>query len=213
MLVDVKPNTSEMALKMSISAASSAGTDGQSGSHRGELDDTNLRILAELRENARISMAALAEKIGVSRANVYKRVEGLIADGVITGFTATIDPARAGLGICALVFVTVHPQSWSSFRSKIVEMPDIESCRVTSGEHDAMLVIRAPEVGAIHDFVIGVIAALTEVKSVETVLVLDEVFERPFLLPSDLPARQSQGTQLGLTRFTRAGAGRASLGG
>ena len=196
---------SEMSIK-----GSTASRD--SGQNAGPLDETNLRILAELRENGRISMASLADKVNVSRANVYTRVEGLIADGVITGFTAVVDPTKAGLGICALVFVTVHPQEWDSFRQKIEVMPDIESCRVTTGEHDAMLVIRAPDVGAIHDFVIGVVAALSEVKSVETVLVLDEVFERPFLLPSDLPSRDTQKTQFGLTRFTRTSAGRAGIG-
>lgn len=195
--------------EMSIKGSTASRENGQNA---GRLDETNLRILAELRENGRISMASLAEKVNVSRANVYTRVESLIADGVITGFAARVDPAKAGLGICALVFVTVHPQEWEPFRQKIEVMPDIESCRITTGEHDAMLVIRAPEVGAIHDFVIGVIAALTEVKSVETVLVLDEVFERPFLLPSDLPSRETANTQLGLTRFTRTGVGRAGQG-
>jgi DNA-binding Lrp family transcriptional regulator len=194
---------------MSIKGSTASREGGQNA---GPLDETNLRILAELRQNGRISMASLAEKVDVSRANVYTRVEGLIADGVITGFTAVVDPTKAGLGICALVFVTVHPQEWEPFREKIAVMPDIESCRVTTGEHDAMLVIRAPEVGAIHDFVIGVIAALSEVKSVETVLVLDEVFERPFLLPSDLPARDAQNPQFGLTRFTRTASGRAGIG-
>lgn len=194
---------------MSIKGSSPQSANGQSTVN---MDETNVRILRELRDNGRISMAALAEKVNVSRANVYTRVETLIADGVITGFTARVDPARLGLGICALVFVTVHPQAWEAFRQKVIQMPDIESCRVTTGAHDAMLVIRAPEVGAIHDFVIGVLAALDEVKSVETVLVLDEVYDRPFLLPTDLPQRRQAGTQLGLTRFTRAGAGRDGLG-
>ncbi|SDR97515.1 Lrp/AsnC family transcriptional regulator [Microterricola viridarii] len=185
----------------------------QSGQSPRTLDEINMKILAELRDNGRISMSALAERVNVSRANVYTRVEQLMADGVITGFSARIDPAKAGLGICALVFLSVHPQSWERFRSQISEMTEIESCRITTGEHDAMLLIRGDEVGAIHDFVIGVLAALPEVKSVETVLVLDEVFQRPYLLPSDLPPREPAGAQLGMTRFTRANPGRASLSG
>ncbi|RZU63813.1 AsnC family transcriptional regulator [Microterricola gilva] len=177
------------------------------------LDDINLKILAELRDNGRISMSALAERVNVSRANVYTRVEQLMADGVITGFSARVDPAKAGLGICALVFLSVHPQTWSSFRTRITQMTEIESCRITTGEHDAMLLIRGDEVGAIHAFVIGVLAALPEVKSVETVLVLDEVFQRPYLLPTDLPPRDEEVAQLGLTRFTRVNPGRASLNG
>ncbi|NYJ19392.1 DNA-binding Lrp family transcriptional regulator [Leifsonia psychrotolerans] len=168
--------------------------------------------MAELRDNGRISMAALAERINVSRANVYTRVEQMMDDGVITGFSARVDPAKAGLGICALVFLSVHPQTWSSFRSRIEQMTAIESCRVTTGEHDVMLLIRGDEVGAIHDFVIGVLASLPEVKSVETVLVLDEIFDRPFLLPSDLPPRMPPVAPLGLTRFTRVNPSRTSLG-
>jgi Lrp/AsnC family transcriptional regulator, leucine-responsive regulatory protein len=193
---------------MSSKASAALPASGQSPH---ALDDINLKILAELRDNGRISMSALAERVNVSRANVYTRVEQLMADGVITGFSARIDPAKAGLGICALVFISVHPQTWASFRERISEMTAIESCRITTGEHDAMLLIRGDEVGAIHDFVIGVLAALPEVKSVETVLVLDEVFQRPYLLPNDLPAREPQSAQLGLTRFTRVSAGRAGL--
>ena len=43
------------------------------------LDDVAYRILEVLRENGRLSMAALAERIGISRANAYSRVEALIA--------------------------------------------------------------------------------------------------------------------------------------
>ncbi len=192
------------------SKASGASPSGGQSPH--PLDEINLRILAELRENGRISMAALAEHVNVSRANVYTRVEQMIDDGVITGFTAQVDPAKAGLGICALVFLSVHPQMWGSFRSRIEQMTAVESCRITTGEHDVMLLVRANEVGAIHDFVIGTLASLPEVKSVETVLVLDEIFDRPFLLPSDLPPREPASAQIGLTRFTRAHPSRQGLG-
>ncbi|MEL0626721.1 AsnC family transcriptional regulator [Salinibacterium amurskyense] len=192
---------------------SSKGTTGSpsTGQSPSELDEINLKILSELRYNGRISMSALAEKVNVSRANVYTRVEQLMSDGVITGFSAQIDPAKAGLGICALVFLSVHPQTWASFRDRITNMTEIESCRITTGEHDAMLLIRGHEVGAIHDFIVGVLSVLPEVKSLETVLVLDEVFQRPYLLPSDLPERPQEPAQLGLTRFTRADPNRAGL--
>lgn len=156
-------------------------------------------------------MVALAEHVGVSRANAYTRVGEMIDQGVITGYSARIDPAKVGLGICALVFVSVHPQTWVSFRDRITTMPDIESCRITTGEHDAMLLIRGGDVGTIHEFVIGDLAALPEVKSVETVLVLDEVFQRPYLLPTDLTDRETVDAGMGLMRFTRASPNRPGL--
>ena len=182
-----------------------------SGRSAADLDATNLKILQVLRQDGRISITALAEQVGISRANAYTRVGDLVDQGVITGFAAQVDPAKVGLGICALVFVSVHPQTWDAFRAQIDSMPDIESCRITTGEHDAMLLIRANEVGTIHEFVIGTIASLPQVKSLETVLVLDEVFQRPYLLPTDLRDPGPVDSGMGLMRFTRASPDRPGL--
>ena len=57
-----------------------------SGQKLHAIDDVNMRILAVLREDGRISMAALADRVNVSRASVYNRVEQLVANGTITGF-------------------------------------------------------------------------------------------------------------------------------
>ncbi|MGN7979175.1 Lrp/AsnC family transcriptional regulator [Microbacterium sp. 22195] len=181
-----------------------------SGRSAAALDAVSYRILDLLRENGRISIAALAERIGISRANAYTRVEALMADGVITGFSARVDPARAGLSIGAMIFVTVYPQAWASFRAQIADMPDIEYCAVTTGEHDAMLLIRATDVSGVHEFSTGVIAQLPEVRTVVSVVVLDEVIRRPYVLPPDLPER-SLDVPLGMTQWTPATGGRDTL--
>ncbi|WP_255305047.1 Lrp/AsnC family transcriptional regulator [Microbacterium sp. 3J1] len=182
----------------------------QAGRSATPVDDIGYRILDTLRDNGRISIAALAETVGISRANAYTRVETLMQDGVITGFSARVDQAKAGLSIGALVFVTVHPQAWASFRERIIEMPDVEWCAITTGEHDAMLLIRAVDVSGVHEFSTGVIAQLPEVRTVVSVVVLDEVVRRSYLLPSDLPERDTE-TPLGMTRWTPASPGRDTL--
>lgn len=174
-------------------------------------DGTNLKILEVLRDNGRISMAALAERVQISRASAYTRVESMIEDGIIQGFTAEVDVKKVGLDICALVFVTVHPQSWDSFREAILQMAEIEYCSITTGEHDAMLIMRAVDMGGVHDFVTGVVAARPEVRTVVSVVVLDEVIRKPFLLPSDIPDRSRESNGLGMTRFTRAADGRSDM--
>jgi Lrp/AsnC family leucine-responsive transcriptional regulator len=147
------------------------------------LDAVDLKILKELRDNGRISMAALADKVNLSRASAYNRVELLTRAGVITGFSARIDPRLVGLDICALVFVTVHPQMWKPFREALHGMPDVT----------------------------GVVAIRPEVKAVVSVVVLDEVIRKPYLLPSDIPQRPQQAERLGMTRWTRPAAERESL--
>jgi len=76
------------------------------------LDDIDRRIISELEADARLSGRALADRVSISRANAYARLDRLIADGVITGFTAVVDPARVGLMTSAYVTLSVrHPMS------------------------------------------------------------------------------------------------------
>lgn len=183
---------------------------GSSGRSATPPDAVGYRILEVLRDNGRISMAGLAERVGISRANAYARVQAMMKSGVITGFSASVDPGKAGLSIGALVFVTVQPQSWASFRERVLEMPDVEYCAVTTGEHDAMLLIRATDVGGVHDFTTTVIAQLPQVRTIVSVVILDEVIRKPYVLPSDIPQRKA-GAALGMTRWTPAPGGREAL--
>lgn len=181
-----------------------------SGRSAAGIDEISYRILQVLRDHGRISMAALAQEVGVSRSNAYARVETMTEAGVITGYSAQIDPVRAGLGICTLVFVTTHPQRLTEFLEEIAKIPEVESAKITTGEHDVMLLTRAAGVEDVHSFVVGVIVALPQVMSVETVLVLDEVFDRGRLLPSDLADRQQVAAERGLLRYTRTNPDRPS---
>jgi Lrp/AsnC family leucine-responsive transcriptional regulator len=186
-----------------------------------ELDDIHMKILEVLRENGRISVAALAERVGISRANAYTRFEALRADGAIKGFTAEIDHVRAGLGITALIFVTVRQQMWKQFRAELARMPEVEYCAITTGQHDAMIQVRVADVAAVHTMVTDRLANIPAVKATETVFILDEVLKRPYVLPSDgrqaarqarRPAQETQGdVPLGKMRFVGAAEGRAAL--
>lgn len=167
------------------------------------VDEIAYDILRALRRNGRISIAALAQEVGISRAGAYSRVESLTRAGIITGYTAEVDMARLGLGVSALVFCTIQPQSWTTFLHAIGELPDVESARVMTGEHDVMLIVRSVDMEAMQSLVIGAIADRPEVTKVETAIVMGEVFRRPFVLPDDIPRRAAIGVDSGLMRFTR----------
>lgn len=180
-------------------------------------DLIDLKMLEVLRQDGRISVAALAQQVGISRANAYTRLEALRTGGVISRFTVQVDPVRTGLGICALIFVTVRQQMWPQFRSQLSLMPEVEYCAITTGQHDAMIQVRAVDVAAVHRLVSERLAGIPAVKATETVLILDEVIRRPFVLPSDcvpamVEAEPGPGpVALGRMRFIRADAGRAKL--
>ncbi|MFB9470129.1 Lrp/AsnC family transcriptional regulator [Nonomuraea salmonea] len=209
-----------MMSEISRNGATGGGQPGRIGIGL-ELDEIHMKILEVLRENGRISVAALAERVGISRANAYTRFEALRADGAIKRFTAEIDHVRTGLGITALIFVTVRQQMWKQFRAELARMPEVEYCAITTGQHDAMIQVRVSDVAAVHTMVTDRLANIPAVKATETVFILDEVLKRPYVLPSDRdqaaraqrrPTPETQGdVPLGKMRFVGAAEGRAAL--
>ncbi|HJY00594.1 MAG TPA: winged helix-turn-helix transcriptional regulator, partial [Streptosporangiaceae bacterium] len=81
------------------------------------LDDLDRQIVAALRANGRLSMRALAAELHISRANAYARVDRLERAGVITGYSATINPQKYGYGLSAYVFLNIAQQSWKKVRN------------------------------------------------------------------------------------------------
>src|SRR5680860_357364 len=67
------------------------------------LDETNRRILDELQADARLPLAELGRRVGMSAPAVGERVTRLEEAGVITGYRAVVDPRALGFGVSAIV--------------------------------------------------------------------------------------------------------------
>jgi DNA-binding Lrp family transcriptional regulator len=89
-----------------------------------ELGDTDRLIVDALRADGRMSMRALADLIHVSRASAYARVARLERDGVITGYSARVDPVRYGYALSAYVYLDIAQRSWKSVRGQLLSMPE-----------------------------------------------------------------------------------------
>jgi len=147
------------------------------------LDRVDRRILEVLRGDGRVSVAALAERCGVSRANAYTRLERLRSDGIVQGYTACVDYHRLGLGVAAIVLISIRQPAWRSLRDQLRVMPEIEYCGLTTGEHDALILVRVPDVETLRDVILERLQSMPEVRATETIFVLEEVVRRPFVLP------------------------------
>ena len=100
-------------------------------------------------------MNELAAQVGVSRATAYTRVERLRRERVITGFTATIDPARAGFGVTALILLNVRQADWQAARDLLLAVPGVVYLAMTSGAFDMVMLVRAADVHHLRDVVLG----------------------------------------------------------
>jgi DNA-binding Lrp family transcriptional regulator len=146
------------------------------------LDDLDRRVVTALRDNARLSMRALAAQLHISRASAYARVERLEKAGVITGYSATVNAQKYGHGLSAYVFLKITQQSWKTVRNQVLSIPDVDHAALVSGEHDIMLLVRTRDAASLRDVVLTQLQGMREVTSTHTVLIFDE------LSPRDMPA-------------------------
>src|SRR6476659_9505289 len=74
------------------------------------LDETDHRLLSELQEDARLSLAELGRRVGLSSPAVAERVRRLADEGVIRGFRADVDPRALGYALSVIVRVRPAPR-------------------------------------------------------------------------------------------------------
>lgn len=114
------------------------------------LDRTDEQILALLRDDGRAAYAAIGAKVGLSASAVKRRVDRMLDEGVITGFTAQVDPEALGWTTEAYVELWCAPKTTpTQVLAVAAKHPQVVSAATISGEADAMIHVRATSV---HDF-------------------------------------------------------------
>jgi DNA-binding Lrp family transcriptional regulator len=143
------------------------------------VDETDLRILAVLRADARASVREVAAAVSVSRANAYARLKRLQDTGVLQGFTTVVDPHALGLGLPAYVHVRIKQNSWKSFREKAVGLPEAVHVALVAGDFDVVLLVRTRDAEHLRELVLERVQSMPEVISTQTVLVFEEARREP----------------------------------
>jgi Lrp/AsnC family leucine-responsive transcriptional regulator len=98
------------------------------------LDETNLALLAELQRDARLSLAELGRRVGLSPPAVTERLQRLERDGVIRGYHADLDPAALGYGLSAMIRVRPAPRQLHKVADVARAAPEVVECNRITGE-------------------------------------------------------------------------------
>jgi Lrp/AsnC family transcriptional regulator, leucine-responsive regulatory protein len=99
-----------------------------------ENDVTNRRILAELQQDGRLSLAELGRRVGLSPPAVAERVQRLERDGVITGYHATVDPRALGYALTTVIRIRPAPRQIPKVAELARDTPEIVECHRITGE-------------------------------------------------------------------------------
>lgn len=139
-----------------------------------DLDDLDRRLLAALRSDGRESVAALARRLDVTRATVTSRLDRLVADGVVVGFTVRVREEHDPQSIRAISLIEVEGRATDAVIRKLRGFPEIESLHTTNGGWDLVAELRTESL-ADFDRLLGRIRSTEGVLNSETSLLLSSV--------------------------------------
>jgi Lrp/AsnC family leucine-responsive transcriptional regulator len=98
------------------------------------LDDTDRKVLAELQGDARMSLAELGRRVGLSAPAVGERVRRLADEGVIRGFRADVDPRALGFALSAIVRIRPAPRQIAKVAELAQATEEVVECHRITGE-------------------------------------------------------------------------------
>jgi Lrp/AsnC family transcriptional regulator, leucine-responsive regulatory protein len=108
-----------------------------------QLDETNRLLLRELHVDPRVTMSALARKVGMSAPAVTERVQRMQRAGVITGFSMTVDPAALGLPVTAFVRVRPAARQLAKIADLARSLDHVSECHRITGEDCFLIKVHA----------------------------------------------------------------------
>ena len=135
------------------------------------MDDTDRQLLALLRDNARISVIALAKKLHVSRGTVQNRIDKLENSGIIVGYTVRLKPEAELHRIRAWMNIAVEGNNAVSILQALRGEPNVHTLHTTNGRWDVIAEIRADNLEAFNT-VLGRIRLIPGIANSETSILL-----------------------------------------
>jgi len=98
------------------------------------IDPTNLRLIDELQSDARLSLAELGRRVGLSAPAVAERLARLEQDGTIRGYRAEVDPRALGYSLSVVIRVRPAPRELKKVAELAVRTPEVVECHRITGE-------------------------------------------------------------------------------
>lgn len=160
-----------------------------------ELDGIDNRIVAALQADGRLAMVDLAERVGLSPTPCQRRVKRLEDEGVIARYAALVSPEAVGLGLQAMVQVTLEDHSEKTveaFEAAIRARPEVVACYAMTGDMDFLLHVLAPDLARFSDFAMRALLRMPGVRGTRSSFIMQAVKSDLAWAPLGAPHRAPQ---------------------
>jgi len=143
-----------------------------------ELDDIDKRIVAALQAEGRLPIVDLADRVSLSATPCQRRVKRLEEEGVITRYAALVSPAAMGVGLQALVEITLDDHSEKTvdaFEAAIRARTEVVACYAVTGDMDFLVHVFVPDLAAFSEFALKALLRMSGVKGTRSSFIMQAV--------------------------------------
>jgi len=143
-----------------------------------DLDRADLRILAALQDNARLSNADLAARVGLSPSPCWRRVRALEQRGVIHRYVTLVEPRTVGLPVNVFVSITLDKQvedNLERFEQAVLARPEVMEAYLMTGDFDYLLRVVVPDIESYQRFVLEHLTRIAGVAHIKSSFALKQV--------------------------------------
>ncbi len=142
------------------------------------IDEIDHRIATILQQNARTSTAEIARQVGMAPSAVHERIRKLEERGVISGYTACLNPKLLHRGLLAFVFVRAEERVGSPETADLLaEIPEVQEVHHVAGEDCFLVKVRVADTDALGRLLRDRVGSIATVRSTRTTIVLETVKE------------------------------------
>jgi Lrp/AsnC family leucine-responsive transcriptional regulator len=140
---------------------------------RNTIDQIDLAILDALQRNGHLSHAEVGRMVGLAVSSVNERIRKLVQRGVISGWSARLDPPTLGLDLLAFVYVLIDkPENSSSFLDVIAQVPEVQECHHIASDWNFLLKVRVRNTAAFEALLTNRLKVVPGVVRTQTVISL-----------------------------------------
>lgn len=144
-----------------------------------QIDEIDRKILSFLVNNARMPYLEIARGCNISGAAVHQRVKKMETMGIISGSRMVIKPSAIGLNVCAFISVNLSEDNkYPEAVAALKHVPEIVECHFITGQAALFLKVYCFDNEHLMDILINTIQRIPYVVSTNTIISLDQAFER-----------------------------------
>jgi Lrp/AsnC family transcriptional regulator, regulator for asnA, asnC and gidA len=148
------------------------------------VDDLDLRLLSELKNDGSISIPLLAKKLNINASVLYSRIKRLIKKKMIKKYTIDIDETQLGFGVKAYVGINRDPKFKTEIHQNLLQIEEIDRIIEVTGRFDLMVDTLSKDLDQLHSIVVDKIGKIDGIQNTETFVELERTEKSPIYLSS-----------------------------